>query len=215
MHELGLFPLPLVLLPGERIPLHVFEPRYRELIAECLEERRPFGIVLSEEESLREVGTEASVVEVLERTEDGRSTILVEGGERFRLSELTSGRSFRTGLAEPFADEWEDEPEPELVQRTLELFRRLAELTETDVEELLEEGLEPRAFAIAAHVELDLARKQELLELRSERERMEFLASLLERATLAISHMREQRRRASNNGRLGGPAGTPPLPGDG
>jgi ATP-dependent Lon protease len=211
VHELGLFPLPLVLLPGERIPLHIFEPRYRELVAECLEQGRPFGILLSEDESLREVGTEALVLEVLEQTNDGRSTILVEGGERFRLSELTSGRSFRTGLAEPFADEQEDEPEAELVERALELFRRLAELTETDVEELLEEGVEPRAFAIAAHVELELGRKQELLELRSERQRMELLASLLERAVLAISHMREQRRRASGNGRLGGPAGAPPL----
>ncbi|MGZ4463014.1 MAG: LON peptidase substrate-binding domain-containing protein [Gaiellaceae bacterium] len=211
MRELGLFPLPLVLLPGERIPLHVFEPRYRELIAECLEQRRSFGVLLSEEESLREVGTEASVVEVLEQTEDGRSTILVEGGSRFRLSELTAGRSFRTGLAEPFADEREDEPEQELVDRTMELFRRLAALTETDIDELLEEGIEPRAFSIAAHVELELERKQELLELRSERERMELLASLLERAALAISHMREQRQRASGNGRLGGPSGAPPL----
>ncbi|MGZ4400566.1 MAG: LON peptidase substrate-binding domain-containing protein [Gaiellaceae bacterium] len=211
MRELGLFPLPLVLLPGERIPLHIFEPRYRELVSECLEQERPFGVLLSEEESLREVGTEASVVEVLEQTEDGRSTILVEGGSRFRLSELTAGRSFRTGLAEPFADEREDEPEQELVDRTMELFRRLAALTETDIDELLEEGIEPRAFSIAAHVELELERKQELLELRSERERMELLASLLERAALAISHMREQRKRASGNGRLGGPSGAPPL----
>jgi ATP-dependent Lon protease len=211
VHELGLFPLPLVLLPGERIPLHIFEPHYRELIAESLERGLPFGVLLSEEESLREVGTEASVLEVLEQTEDGRSTILVEGGERFRLAELTGGRSFRTGVAEPFADEGEDEPDEELVERTLDLFRRLAELTETDVEQLLAEGLEPRAFAIAAHVELDLERKQELLELRSERLRMELLASLLERAALAISHMREQRRRASRNGRLGGPEGEPPI----
>ncbi|MGZ4385728.1 MAG: LON peptidase substrate-binding domain-containing protein [Gaiellaceae bacterium] len=211
MRELGLFPLPLVLLPGERIPLHIFEPRYRELVSECLEQERPFGVLLSEEESLREVGTEASVVEVLEQTEDGRSTILVEGGSRFRLSELTAGRSFRSGRAEPFADEREDEPEQELVDRTMELFRRLAALTETDIDELLEEGIEPRAFSIAAHVELELERKQELLELRSERERMELLASLLERAALAISHMREQRQRASGNGRLGGPSGAPPL----
>lgn len=207
MHELGLFPLPLVLFPGERMPLHIFEPRYRELIGECLEQQRPFGILLSEDESLSEVGTEASVVEVLEQTEDGRSTVLVEGGERFRLAQLTEGRAFRTGVTERFGDEGEDEPDAELVERTLELFRRLAELTETDIDELMEAGIEPRAFAIAAHVELELARKQELLELRSERLRMELLATLLERAALAISHMREQHRRASGNGRLGGPAG--------
>ena len=98
---LGLFPLPLVLVPTERIPLHIFEDRYRELIGECLEEGTEFGFVLATGDgAVHEIGTRAWVAEVLDELDDGRMNIVVEGRERFRLLELTSGRSFTTGLVE-------------------------------------------------------------------------------------------------------------------
>ena len=97
MDELGLFPLGIVLLPTEQLPLHIFEERYKELIGECLEEDGEFGLVYADDDGLRDLGTRARVVEVLTRFEDGRLNILVEGGERFRLAELTDGRSFSTG----------------------------------------------------------------------------------------------------------------------
>src|ERR1043166_7330636 len=101
MPELGLFPLPIVLLPTERIPLHIFEPRYRELIEECIETGADFGLILTDGEcAVHEIGTRATVAQVLERLDDGRLNIVVEGGERFRLLELTSGRSFTTGIGE-------------------------------------------------------------------------------------------------------------------
>ncbi|TMJ94386.1 MAG: hypothetical protein E6G67_09675 [Actinobacteria bacterium] len=81
MSEIGLFPLDLVLLPGEQRPLHVFEPRYKELIGECLDEETEFGLVLADEEGMREVGTRAAVVEVLERFDDGRLNVVIEGGD--------------------------------------------------------------------------------------------------------------------------------------
>jgi Lon protease-like protein len=96
MSELGLFPLNLVLLPGEQAPLHVFEPRYRELIGECLDENEEFGLVLADDDGIREVGTRAGVIEVVEQFEDGRLNVVVEGRERFRLVELTEGRPFAT-----------------------------------------------------------------------------------------------------------------------
>src|SRR3989440_8702475 len=134
MPELGLFPLPIVLLPTERIPLHIFEPRYRELIEECIETGADFGLILTDGEgAVHEIGTRATVAQVLERLDDGRLNIVVEGGERFRLLELTRGRSFTTGVVEPVADV--DEPaEPTDVERALELFRELAETTESDVD---------------------------------------------------------------------------------
>src|SRR3954471_22369468 len=99
MPELGLFPLPLVLMPTERIPLHIFEPRYRELIAECAETESEFGFVLATGDgAVHEVGTRAAVIQVLEVLDDGASNIIVEGRKRFRLLELTTGRSFTTGL---------------------------------------------------------------------------------------------------------------------
>ena len=91
MEEIGLFPLGLVLLPTEQVPLHIFEPRYRELIAECLENEQPFGLVYADDDGLRRTGTFASVVEVVDQFEDGRLNIVVEGGDRFRLVELTDG----------------------------------------------------------------------------------------------------------------------------
>ena len=101
MPELGLFPLPIVLLPTERVPLHIFEPRYRELIDECLETGGEFGLLFATDEgAVHEIGTRATVEEVLDELDDGRLNIIVEGRERFRLLELTSGRSFTTGLVE-------------------------------------------------------------------------------------------------------------------
>src|SRR5436190_13529977 len=90
--EIGLFPLELVLLPTERVPLHIFEDRYKELIGDCLAHDGRFGLVFADERGLREIGTLAAVAEVLERFSDGRLNILVEGRERFKLLELTKGR---------------------------------------------------------------------------------------------------------------------------
>src|SRR5215470_2935880 len=103
--EIGLFPLGMVLLPTEQVPLHIFEPRYRELIGECLEEEREFGLVLADDDGIRDIGTRAAVTEVLERFDDGRLNVVVEGRERFRISELTGGRSFQTAEVEPIEDE--------------------------------------------------------------------------------------------------------------
>ena len=90
--EIGLFPLELVLLPTERVPLHIFEERYKELIGECMALDRTFGLVFADERGLREIGTLAAVTAVLERFDDGRLNILAEGRERFRLVALTRGR---------------------------------------------------------------------------------------------------------------------------
>ena len=133
MSELGLFPLPMVLLPTEQMPLHIFEERYKELIDECLEEDSAFGLLYAEADGIHEIGTNASVVEVLTRFEDGRMNILVEGGERFRIEELTEGRSFQTGVAVPVLDD-DDPAEDETIERALELFGRLKELTGSEVE---------------------------------------------------------------------------------
>src|SRR5512133_280668 len=105
MSELGLFPLKVVLLPTEQIPLHIFEPRYKELIGGCIEDDAEFGLVLSDDEGLRRVGTRARVTDVLERWDAGRPNGAAGGGGRFRLVERTAGRSFPTGQIEPIEDD--------------------------------------------------------------------------------------------------------------
>jgi Lon protease-like protein len=198
--ELGLFPLGLVLLPGERMPLHIFEPRYKELIGECMAEERPFGIVLSDDSGLHDVGTEASVIEVLERFDDGRLNIVVEGGERFRVVELTSGRSFQTGEVEEVADD-EVGFDQEDADRALGLFQELRELVGSDVDEP-EQGEPALSYALASRVDFGLDPKQRLLELTSEAERLTLVIQLLESALTAVREEQARRELASRNGKL-------------
>jgi hypothetical protein len=159
--ELGLFPLPLVLLPTERVPLHIFEERYRALIGECLDADREFGLVYADDDGLHDIGTRTRVTEVLARMADGRMDILVEGGDRFRLLELTTGRSFHTGEVEPVEDE-EDPAVPESIDRALGLFESLRELTGSDVD-VPQADASQLSFILAGRVELSLDDKLDLL----------------------------------------------------
>jgi Lon protease-like protein len=198
--EIGLFPLGIVLLPTERIPLHIFEPRYRELIGECIENEREFGLILVDDDGLRDVGTRARVVKVLETFEDGRMNVIVEGGDRFRLVELTAGRSFQTGAIEPVADV-ETGADPIEIERSLGLLRRVSELAGADVEEL-EVTTEIPSFELAARVELAPRLKQSLLESRSEPERLRRFAALLSELARGLAVQGERRRIAATNGHL-------------
>ena len=197
--ELGLFPLGIVLMPTERIPLHIFEPRYQELIGECIEEQREFGLVLADDDGMREVGTRASVFEVLDRFDDGRLNIAVEGQERFRIRAETEGRAFRTAEVDPIGDE-DLVSEPAAREHALELFRKLGQVVETEVDEPDSES-DVLSFELAARVDFGPERKQELLELRSEPERLRIVSDLLERAAEAITLERALAESASKNGR--------------
>jgi ATP-dependent Lon protease len=204
MDEIGLFPLGLVLLPAEQVPLHIFEPRYRELIGESLEEETPFGVVYADEDGLRQVGTLATVTEVTERFADGRLNVVVEGGARFRLLELTEGRAFVTGRVEP-VDDQHDPAEPNDVRRALELFARLVELTASEIEAPPAE-LPELSFAIAGCFDFSPDLKQELLDESSERVRLTRLCELLTIAAETVERQREVAARAQTNGRVHPPA---------
>jgi Lon protease-like protein len=199
--ELGLFPLPLVLFPTERIPLHIFEPRYRELIDECVETGGEFGLALATGDgAVHEIGTRARVIDVLEVLDDGRVNIVVEGGERFRLLELTSGRSFTTGLVVPVADD-DDPAIPADVERTRSLFGELATVAESDVG--VPDAASPSFdWEVAARVDLGVDAEQELLALQSPRARMARLAELLAIALEALQVEQALRERASRNGKV-------------
>ena len=201
MPEIGLFPLELVLLPTERVPLHIFEPRYKELVGECVADEREFGLLLEDESGRRDVGTLAVVLEVLQVFDDGRMNVVVEGRERFRLVEETEGRSFVTAEVEPVEDDADEAADDEEVERALDLFRRLAEVTEADVDEpdLAAPAL---SFELAGRVDFGTELKQELLELRSEPARLRRLIEALDRAVQAMLLEREVRERAAGNGRV-------------
>jgi len=200
MTELGLFPLPLVLLPTERVPLHIFEERYRELIGECLDSGDEFGLVYADEDGVRDVGTRARVTEVLARMKDGRMDILVEGGDRFRLVELMTGRSFHTGAVSPVEDEV-DPAGPESIERALGLFDRLREFTGSDVD-VPEANAMQLSFALAGRVEFPHDDKLRLLRDVSERSRMDSVCDLLENALATAQRVRGAAERAATNGRV-------------
>jgi Lon protease-like protein len=208
MPDLGLFPLPLVLVPTERIPLHIFEPRYVDLVEECLETEGDFGLVLATGDgAVHEIGTRARVATVLETLDDGRMNIVVEGGERFRLLELTRGRSFQTGVVEPVDDDGDPAPEED-AERALATFRELAEVAESDVD--FPDVSSPMLdWELAARVDFGLDPKQELLAMTVPAARMLRLIELLETSLEAVRVEHTMRERAGQNGKV------TPMNGDG
>jgi Lon protease-like protein len=200
MTEIGLFPLELVLLPGERVPLHVFEDRYKDLIGESLAEEREFGLILEDDEGLREIGTRTAVVELIDAFDDGRMNVLVEGRERFRVVALTEGRSFRTAEVETVEDDGETATDAQ-VEQAIAAFRRLVAVAEADVDEPAA-GSPSLSFELAARVDFGRELKQELLELRSEPLRLSRLVELIAQAADALAREREVRQRAAGNGKV-------------
>jgi Lon protease-like protein len=195
--EIGLFPLGIVLLPSERVPLHIFEPRYRELIGECIESDVEFGLLYADEAGIREIGTRARVAAIVERFDDGRLNVVVEGGRRFMVDRLTQGRSFMTAVV----DELDDEAGPvEDATRgaAIGAFRALAALAGVELE--VDETSPWLSFELAAQVELAADAKQALLDSRSEQERLELVGELLDEARLALIATRELSDVAKKNG---------------
>lgn len=197
--EIGLFPLSLVLLPGEQVPLHIFEPRYRELIGECLDDEQPFGLVFADDDGVREIGTLATVVEVLQRYDDGRLDIVVEGAERFRLVRETTGRTFQTGEVETYEDRDTAPASTTVVKRSRDLYERLLTLTGADLP--APEPDDPQlSFSLAGRFELSSDLKLELLAETSEAARLERVCEILEQALVDIEQRREIADRARGNG---------------
>ncbi len=200
--ELPIFELPLVLLPGELLPLHIFEDRYKRMIARCLEDGEPFGIVFRDDElGARRVGCEARVTEVTERFDDGRLNIVVTGERPFRVLDRFEAPDYPAGEVEPVDPRPDGEPETDSAAEAREAFAQLVRRVGGEPPPL--EELETYdSYAIAARVELPPETKQQLLEQRFEPERMRILAVALGVLVAAVSRSREIAERAKVNGRV-------------
>jgi Lon protease-like protein len=200
-----LFPLDIVALPSEGVPLHIFEERYRVMIGKCLEAQpgspeREFGIVWLSDEELKPVGCACEVEEVLERMEDGRMNILARGTRPFRLINRQGDLPYPAGEVE-FLAEIEEEPDEESAEAAHELYRDLVrQATDRELEDA--ELLELDAYGMAATVEFGVEAKQELLELRSENARLKLLALLLEAAIDRLALLERAQARALSNGKV-------------
>jgi Lon protease-like protein len=199
--DLPVFPLPLVLLPGELLPLHIFEPRYRDLVARCLAGPEPFCVVLEDDAGVREVGCLARDLTVLERLADGRLNVVVSGGEPVRLGPIDD-QEHSYLCAEGLVLEDDEEPvADEQVDAALAAYRAiLSDIGREDPEPLV---AQPRlSYALGARIDLGLEVGQALLESRSERTRLELITSALEQGRHSLRAAAERERRAVRNGKV-------------
>jgi Lon protease-like protein len=199
--DLPIFELPLVLLPGERIPLHIFEERYKRMIGRALDEDEPFGIVLHDDEGARSIGCTARVEEVLERFDDGRLNIVVTGEAPFKVLDRFEAPGYPAGEVELIQPDEIVALDEDAAAAAREAFAELAERATGERPEVSElEGAS--SYAIASRVELPVETKQRLLEMRDEDERMELLANALRAVEKALERAEESAERARGNGRV-------------
>jgi uncharacterized protein len=180
---LPLFPLELVLLPGVPLPLHIFEPRYKEMIAECLEQKKPFGIVRASSDGVADIGCTAEIMSVTKKYDDGRMDILTRGVERFEVIQVNEERAFLQAEISVVQDE-DDEDEPgkpltEIVTQAVRLHAEIAKLAGGELSGPDEHGGN-LSFLLAGSLPLDLDFKQSLLSTLSEAKRLEAVVGYLE-----------------------------------
>lgn len=205
MADIPLFPLNVVLMPGAPMPLHIFEDRYKQMVDECLEDESEFGMVLADDSGTREVGCTARIVEMVERYDDGRMLILVEGSRRFKLNNVLTGKPYYVGEVEYLEDEEPGEEITELAEECVSLLERVVEAaTEGSVDIEIESPYRNLAFAIAGRIEFDLETRQQILEFPTEKERLEKVRELLSQAAERLERERQARDKAQTNGHLRG-----------
>jgi Lon protease-like protein len=198
LEQFPLFPLGLVLLPQELVPLHIFEERYKQMINECLESDGEFGIVWLSDDGLRDIGCTARIERVIERFEDGRMNILVTGAQPFRLLRRVEELAYPAGDVELLED-FEPDADPQLAAQAR---ARYAELVEAATEEKpdLDEIAGLDAYGMAATVEHPPEAKQALLELRAENDRLRMVDEMFRTAIKRVAYAEEAAERAQTNG---------------
>ena len=199
-----LFPLNIVLFPGQVLHLYIFEERYKRMVADCRprhpgEAYRPFGICLGPDDSMQQVGCTAQIREILKEYEDGRMDLVVVGLQRYRLLQTYVDRPYLQGLVELLQDE-EELPDESLVQRAEQGFERLMDLAESQekVEPSREEGR--YAFALGQLAGLNAEERQQLLELPGENQRLARLVDIFEELFPRLEQKRARQQKVRSNG---------------
>jgi Lon protease-like protein len=191
---LPIFPLDVVLFPGVPLPLHIFEPRYKEMIGECLADRKAFGIVRVEEEGIAQIGCTAEIVAVTKTHEDGKLDIVTEGRARFELLELNQERTFLQAEVLYVPDE-PGTPTAAEAERAIELHEEILRLAGAQ-QSLDEDSETPLSYQMAGSLPLDGDFKQSLLAMRAESERIRAIIEYFEKVRRAVV----VRQKASGNG---------------
>jgi Lon protease-like protein len=212
VERLPLFPLPVVLFPGTRMPLHIFEPRYRRMLRDCMEGDRRFGLIYRSEDDLEVVPSAGTIgciarVDNVETLPDGRSNIIVDGVSRFLLHTVAqSSSAYLVAEVAPFVDD--DEPVPQLTALALrlgELFADAAVAAQSisdDSSSPIQLPDDPRqiAFTAAAAIELDAPVRQRILSSSSPSGRIREIITLLDASLPSLKERAEVHERAKTNG---------------
>jgi Lon protease-like protein len=203
--RIPLFPLNVVLLPGATLPLHIFEPRYRQMVRRCVDEKSEFGILLGLPKGIVRVGCTAQVTEVLKRYNDGRMDIITVGRSPFRITKLINADAYaKDALLEGDVDLLDDR-DARVDARMRSELSRLYEVCHTLVFDDYPKNIEAEApeylsFVVAATLPLDLMWKQQVLELRSEADRQERLVGYLREWAPHLQKQEKSRARAGGSG---------------
>jgi Lon protease-like protein len=200
VRDFPLFPLGIVALPSELIPLHIFEERYKTMIERCLEEESEFGIVWLADDGLRPVGCACEIAEVVETMDDGRINLIARGTRPFRLESRQDELPYPAGVVE-FLDDSTEATDAQAAAEAHDAYARLVtEATDRtpDVDEIA--GM--TAYEMAATVEFGLDAKQGLLDLRSETARLRLLTRLFRAAVRRLDFVERAQTRARSNGKV-------------
>jgi len=199
--RIPLFPLNVVLFPGEQLPLHIFEPRYRRMVRECLDAKSPFGLLLALPNGVVRVGCTAEILEVLKRYDDGRMDIITVGREPFRILDLFTEDPLLEGRIDCLEDE-DFSPDAAKQKQLVELYETCHTLLFTDVPHDFTDKASSAAlsYGIASALPIDLLWKQQILELRSEAERQDRLLRYLREWAPHLQQKKTLQQRAGGNG---------------
>jgi Lon protease-like protein len=200
VREFPLFPLGIVALPGELVPLHIFEERYKTMMNQCLREESEFGIVWLSDDGLREIGCACEIDRVLERMDDGRMNLVARGTRPLRVVERQGHLSYPAGVVE-FVEDREETPDPAVLEAAHEAYAELVRLA-TDRDPTADELADMTAYAMAATVDFGLAAKQGLLDLRSETARLRLVTRLFRAAVKRLEFVERAQERARSNGKV-------------
>jgi ATP-dependent Lon protease len=198
--RIPLFPLNVVLLPGADLPLHIFEPRYLEMVSRCLKEKSEFGVLLAVPKGVTRVGCTAEIIEVVKRHDDKTLDILTIGREPFRVIELFDENPLAEGLVE-YLEDRESTPDPSMRSELVGLYETCHTLIFEDYPKNADRDRAAQiSFIIAGTLPMDMLWKQQILELRSEAERQERLVGYLRAWAPHLQKTGVMRQRAGGNG---------------
>jgi Lon protease-like protein len=195
---LPLFPLELVLLPGIPLPLHIFEPRYKEMIGECIASEAPFGVIRALDDGIAEIGCTAEIITVTKEYPDGRMDLICEGRKRFEVLEVNRDRSFLQAEVLIVPDE-PGVPVHEERGKAVQLHLEILTLAGA-VQDLSAADQNQLSFYLAGSLPLDLDFKQQLLSMRSEGQRIQAVTAYLENILPKLRRAARAREKAGGNG---------------